>query len=70
MVRLALSWQPLLNHSSADAFLDVETALLKEFDRLLPRRPFEGLEVHGTFDVLKFAGSIHFDPNYWDRFKR
>jgi hypothetical protein len=38
MVRLALSWHPPLGLSSADAFLEVESAVLQEFDRVLPRR--------------------------------
>jgi hypothetical protein len=69
MIRLALSWHPPLDQSSADAFLEIEPKLLEEFDRLLPRRPFQGAGPHGTIDVLTYVGNIHFNPDYWDHFK-
>lgn len=69
MVRLAVSWNPQLHLSSAEAFLKVESELLQEFDRLLPRRAHPGVGPHGTSDVVSFAGNIHFNPDYWDRWK-
>jgi hypothetical protein len=69
IVRLAVSWKPSLNRSSADAFVEVESVLLKEFDELLPRRSLPGVSPHGTHDVLTYAGRIHFNPDYWDLWK-
>lgn len=69
VIRLALSWHPPVQLSSASAFLEVEDVLLREFDRILPRRAGPGAGPHGTFDVLRVAGSIHFDPDYWNRWR-
>jgi hypothetical protein len=70
ILRLAIEWKPQLLLSSADAFIEVEKGILRQFDTALPRRSKSYRPNHRTFAVVSLCGNIHFNQDYWDHWTK
>jgi Domain of unknown function (DUF4365) len=62
IAELSVTWQPLLEESSAQSFERLAPTILGAFERVLPRKSRRRRKtLSTTYDVLRYAGSLCFE---------